>query len=143
MGGVTNPTEEMLDRAIDEYYAKNPQGVQVQSNTSTFPRTRAQSYQTLNTSADFERQVHSQPYRTSPLVTPAPRISSTTSYQHPRGPQYEQPKTRAVSSSPRQQRQVMGRPIVKSSSLSRSGSINQSKSFKKVMADLEPIGTDM
>ena len=25
--GVTNPTEEMLDRAIDEYYAKNPQGV--------------------------------------------------------------------------------------------------------------------
>merc|ERR1712147_284155 len=85
----------MLDRAIDEYYAKNPQGVQVQSNTSTFPRTRAQSYQTLNTSADFERQVHSQPYRTSPLVTPAPRISSTTSYQHPRGPQYERPKPNA------------------------------------------------
>merc|ERR1712107_526623 len=148
------------------YYAKNPQGVQVQSNTSTFPRTRAQSYHTLNTSADFERQVHSQPYRTSPLVT-------CTSYllHHflpaPPWPQYERPKpnvqqnpaearvateafvepsgltTRAVSSSPRQQRQVMGRPIVTSSSLSRSGSINQSKSFKKVMADLEPIGTDM
>merc|ERR1719331_3125139 len=111
-----------------------------------------------------------------------------SSYQHPRGPQYERPKpppllppvtahqfdpfandalskpsaqqseatetkvepasgittARAVSSSPRQQRQVMGRPIVHSSSLSRSGStINQSKSFK-VMADvMHPAGTDM
>jgi len=195
--GVTNPTEEMLDRAIEEYYAKNPHGVQVQSNTSTFPRARAQSYQTLNSSADFERAVHSQPYRTSPLVTPAPRTISEMraggpSYQHPRGPQYERPKpppllppvtshqfdpfandalskpsvhqsaseagvvtettveptsgitARAVSCSPRQQRQVMGRPIVHSSSLSRSGSINQSKSFKKVMADMmQPSGTDM
>merc|ERR1719458_1545355 len=148
--GVTNPTEEMLDRAIEEYYAKNPHGVQVQSNTSTFPRARAQSYQTLNNSVDFERAVHSQPYRTSPLVTPAPRTISEmraggSSYQHPRGPQYERPKARAVSSSPRQQRQVMGRPIVHSSSLSRSGStINQSKSFKKVMADvMQPAGTDM
>jgi len=169
--GVTNPTEEMLDRAIEEYYAKNPHGVQVQSNTSTFPRARAQSYQTLNNNVDFERAVHSQPYRTSPLVTPAPRTISEmraggSSYQHPRGPQYERPKpstqkseatetkvepasgittARAVSSSPRQQRQVMGRPIVHSSSLSRSGStINQSKSFKKVMADvMHPAGTDM
>lgn len=169
--GVTNPSEEMLDRAIEEYYAKNPHGVQVQSNTSTFPRARAQSYQTLNNSVDFERAVHSQPYRTSPLVTPAPRTISEmraggSSYQHPRGPQYERPKpsaqqseatetkvepssgistARAVSSSPRQQRQVMGRPIVHSSSLSRSSStINQSKSFKKVMADvMKPAGTDM
>jgi len=162
----------MLDRAIEEYYAKNPHGVQVQSNTSTFPRARAQSYQTLNSSAEFERSVHSQPYRTSPLVSPAPRTISEMraggpSYQHPRGPQYERPKpsvhqspseariatettveptsaitARAVSCSPRQQRHVMGRPIVHSSSLSRSGSINQSKSFKKLMSDMTDM-TDM
>ena len=51
---------------------------------------------------DWKKSVQYQPYRTAPLVSPAPRTSSTSQYQHFRGPQYKP--------SPRQQHRVTTLP---------------------------------
>jgi len=72
---------------------------------------------------DDQEKVHSQPYRTTPLVMPAPRTinevgAGATTYQQVRGPQY----------------QAVNRPtLLQDKTSMRNSSINQSASFKKVM----------
>lgn len=93
--GISNPSEEILNKAIQEYYSKNPQGVSVNSSQEKSV-IQTQSLQSqisgVNSetfSEDFKRNVDNQPYRTSPLVTPTPRTNMAgTVYQHFRGPQY-------------------------------------------------------
>jgi len=197
--GITNPSEEILNKAIQEYYSKNPQGVTVSSSQDN-SGTQTQTVQPQKTfaesesfSEDFKRNVGNQPYRTSPLVTPTPRVNSAgMGYQHFRGPQYntsprqqgksvpvylrgasslsnlhtadyakpsEQAFSASAQSSPQPHARVgPGKPFLRqpdsfsnyrntrsNSTASDSGgayamtknnSINQSKSFKRVMADV-------
>jgi len=203
--GINNPSEEILNKAIQEFYNKNPQGVSVNSNPeNTAIQTQATHGQNASFNQpecygeDFKRNVDNQPYRTSPLVTPAPRTitesgSGARTYQQFRGPQYnptprqqsknvpiylrgassmnnlntqesfrpnEQPSQQqafSAQSSPQTQARINGKPFVRqpdsfsnyrnsrrdsetsdSSSyvMTKNNSINQSKSFKKVMADV-------
>merc|ERR1719420_200354 len=59
--GILDPSEEILQKAIQEYYTKNPQGV---NSKASSPATNYQPQL---------QQTRSQPYRTAPLVTPSPK----------------------------------------------------------------------
>lgn len=200
--GITNPSEEILNKAIQEYYSKNPQGVSVNSSQGT-PTLQTQTTNGQNKvvtesegyGEDFKRNVDNQPYRTSPLVTPAPRTitesgSGSRSYQQFRGPQFNptprqqsknvpiymrgassmsnlntqesfklsdqsSPQTSSTSAhtSPQTPVRMNGKPFLRQPDsfsnyknigsnssgtyvMTKNNSINQSKSFKKVMADV-------
>lgn len=204
--GITNPSEEILSKAIQEYYSKNPQGVSVNSSQGN-PAIQTQTNNDQNKVAmesggygeEFKRNVDNQPYRTSPLVTPAPRTitesgSGARSYQQFRGPQFNptprqqsknvpiymrgassmsnlntqesfklsdqsshQTSSASAHSSPQTPGRMSGKPFLRQPDsfsnyknsgtssctpdsgthvMTKNNSINQSKSFKKVMAEV-------
>jgi len=203
--GITNPSDEILNKAIQEYYSKNPQGVFVKPSPvkENIPTQPLNGQYEESYGEDFQEKVHSQPYRTSPLVTPAPRTitEAGTSYQQFKGPQFNpmarrhtknvpvylrgassmsnlsapdshnsseatsyQERTTSAQNSPKTHIRMSDKIFIrqpdtfsnyKSSvckqgsldtedqDLMKNNSINQSKSFKRVMADLlEPGATE-